>query len=413
MTVISLPRVAHEQQQTRAITPRAETLETSAGRIRLSVFNDFELIGKEWRAFQTSAVCVQAQSFEFAKTWFRVVSKARGARLAIVCGRSQSGELEFIWPFEIAKWRGVSCLHWVGWEHANYNMGLHTLNFARKASPQDMKALLGEAARLIGDVDAAYFDHQPYEWDGVANPMALMPSSPSANQGHSVLLETDFDMLYRNRFSGKSRNTQRRKEKRLRQHAPVEMGWAQTPEERRHLLDSFFKQKAQQFAEQGISNAFADPRVREYYHELAARPSGEQGTLEIGYLKSGDQIAAISSGAYFKDKFSTMLTSIDKGPIRKFSPGSLLILYQIKDACRNGLNFFDMGAGNARHKEEWCDIHTPLFDSVITFNKRGYFLTGPLALGSAVKRFIKTRAKLWHLTQTLRRKLFGRDIRSD
>jgi CelD/BcsL family acetyltransferase involved in cellulose biosynthesis len=404
--------VGHNQDQTRAATPCAGSLETSAGLVRLSIFRDFELIEKEWCAFQTSAVGVQAQSYAHAEAWFRLVSEPAGGELAIVCGRSQSGEMEFIWPFEVVEKRGVRCLYWIGWEHANYNMGLHTLNFARKSSPQDVKSLLSEAACLIGGVNAAYFDKQPYEWDGVANPMAHLPQRPSANQGHSVLLETDFDTLYRNRFSGKSRNTLGRKERRLREQASVELGWASTPDERRILLDEFFKQKSQQFSEQGISDAFADPRYRAFYHEIAALPSGKQGTLEIGYLKSGNQIAAISSGTIFKDKFTTMLTSIDQGPVRKYSPGSLLFLYQIEDACRRGLNFFDMGAGDARHKEEWCDIVTPLFENIIAFDERGYLLTIPLAAQEAVKRFVKTRPYLWLFAQSIRRKLFGQRRKS-
>ncbi len=412
MTVISLPRVGHKPDRTRDVAPCAGSLETSAGLVRLSIFRDFEPIQKDWQAFQTSAVGVQAQSYEHAEAWYRLVSKPSGAELAIVCGRSQSGKIEFIWPFEVSKRRGVRCLHWIGWEHANYNMGLHTLNFARETSPQDVRALLSEVACLIGGVNAAYFDKQPYEWDGVANPMAHLPLRPSANQGHAVLLETDFDTLYRNRFSGKSRNTLGRKERRLKEQAPIEMGWASTTDERRKLLDEFFKQKSQQFSEQGISDAFANSRHREFYHELAALPSGEQGTLEFGYLRSGDQVAAISSGTFFKDKFTTMLTSIDQGPIRKFSPGSLLFQYQIEDACRRGLNFFDMGAGDARHKEEWCDVDTHLFENIIAFDERGYLLTVPLAAQEAVKRFVKTRPRLWHLAQSVRRKLFGQRRKS-
>jgi CelD/BcsL family acetyltransferase involved in cellulose biosynthesis len=407
MTVISLPRVRHNQDGIRAAEPCVGSLETSAGLIRLSIFRDFELIESEWRAFQANGVCVQAQSYAHAEAWFRLVSKPAGAELEIVCGRSRAGDMEFIWPFEVVESRGVRCLHWIGREHANYNMGLHTLKFARESSPEDVKALLSEAASLIGGVSAAYFDKQPYEWDGVANPMAHLPHRPSANMGHAVLLESDFDTLYRNRFSGKSRNTLGRKERRLREQDPVEMGWARTPEERCTLLDEFFKQKARQFAEQGISDAFADPRHRAFYHEIAALPSGEQGTLEIGYLKSGEQFAAISSGIFFKDKFTTLLTSIDQGPVRKFSPGSLLLHYLIEDACRRGLNFFDMGAGDARHKEEWCDIDTPLFENIIAFDERGYLLTVPLAAQEAVKRFIKTRPKLWALAQSVRRKLYG------
>ncbi len=407
MTVISLPRARHKQDGIQAAAPSIGSLETAAGLVKLSIFRDFELFKSQWLAFQAHSVGVQTQSYTYAEAWFRLVSKPSGAELAIVCGRSRSGDIQFIWPFEVVEHWAVRCLHWIGWEHANYNMGLHTLNFSRKVTPDDMKALLSEAASLIGGVNAAYFDKQPYEWDGVANPMAHLPRRPSPNQGHAVLLDSDFDTLCRNRFSGKSRNTLGRKERRLREQAPVEMGWAQSPDERRKLLDEFFKQKSHQFLKQGISDVFAEPRHRAFYHEIASLPSGEQGTLEIGYLKAGNQIAAISSGAFFKDKFTSMLTSIDEGPVRKFSPGSLLLHFQIEDACRRGLNFFDMGAGQARHKEEWCDIDTPLLENIIAFDERGYLFTVPLAAQVSVKRFVKTRPKLWALAQSVRRKLFG------
>ena len=104
MTVISLPRVRHNRDGIRAAAPCAKSLETSAGLIRLSIFRDFELIGNQWRAFQANGVCVQAQSYTHAEAWFRLVSEPAGAELAIVCGRSKTGDMEFIWPFEVRRW---------------------------------------------------------------------------------------------------------------------------------------------------------------------------------------------------------------------------------------------------------------------------------------------------------------------
>jgi CelD/BcsL family acetyltransferase involved in cellulose biosynthesis len=407
MTVITLPRVRHNQDSTQETVSRIGSLDTSAGLIQLSIFRDFDHCKSQWIAFQSKSIGVQTQSYAYSEAWFRTVSKPSGAELAIVCGHSQSGELQFIWPFEVTEIRGIRCLHWIGWEHANYNMGLHTLHFSRNILPNDMKALLSEAAGMIGSVSAAFFDKQPLEWDGVANPMAQLPKRPSANMGHAVLLESDYDTLYRNRFSGKSRNTLGRKARRLGEQGEVKMSWAQTVFEKRELLNEFFKQKSQQFSEQGINDAFADPRHREFYFEMAALPSEDEGSLEIGYLKVGQQYAAISSGAYFKDNFTTMLTSIDVGPVRKYSPGSLLLQFQIEHACRRGLNFFDMGAGDARHKEEWCDVDTHLFENIIAFDERGYLLTVPLTAQKAVKRFVKTRPALWAFAQNFRRKLFG------
>ncbi|GBE42745.1 MAG TPA: GNAT family N-acetyltransferase [Rhizobiales bacterium] len=407
MAVISLPRVRHENGGARPLTAWIGATETTIGRIQLTIYRDFKAIGHHWRLLQSTAACVPAQSFEQAEAWSRIVSQPVGTMPAIVCGRSGSGEIQFIWPFEVTRTLGLGCLRWIGQDHANYNMGLHSLAFARQATADDISTLLGEAAGLIGDVSAAHFEHQPFDWDGIPNPMARLPHSQSANTGHSILLEKDFDTLYRNRFSGKSRNTLKRKERRLGELGEIEIGWAKTPDERRGLVSLFFEQKRRQFAEQGITDAFAEPRIHDFYHEIAALPSSAYGSLDAGYLKVGGQTVAISCGVFCDDRFSTLLTSIDTGPTRKFSPGTMLLRHQIKTACVRGLNFFDMGAGDAHHKGEWCDVTTQLFENFIALEERGYLLTLPLAAVTAAKRNIKTRPGLWAFAQSVRRNLFG------
>lgn len=407
MTVISLPRVRENAEHGRAPAVTSDRVQTAAGHVRLVVCRDFQQVEESWRKLESCSACVPAQSWSRAEAWYRLVSKPAGSEAAIVCGLSGTGDTQFIWPFEVRSTKFGRCISWMGWEHANYSMGLHRLNFAREVTREDMRRLLCEAAKLIGGVNAAILAMQPFESDGVPNPFALLPHQASANTGHSILLDGDFDTLYRNRFSGKSRNTLRRKERKLQDEGRVELGWARSPAERRELLEEFFRQKSRQFAEQGIEDTFSDPRHRAYYHELASRPSGQSGTLEIGYLKVNETTAAISCGMFFKDKFYTLLTSIDEGPVRRHSPGSLLLHFQIEEACRRGLNFFDMGAGDARHKDEWCDIRIPLFDTAIAINERGYFTTLPHVAISVGKRFIKTHPQLWSLAQTVRRGLYG------
>ena len=81
---------------------------------------------------------------------------------------------------------------------------------------------------------------------------------------------------------------------------------------------------------------------------------------------------------------------MDDGPARKFSPDMLLMHFQIEEACRRGLDFFNMGAGDASYKSAWCDIDVPLFDSAIAFEERGYLVTLPLMAGAALNRFPRT-----------------------
>jgi len=380
--------------------------DTAAGRIELVVYHDFDNAIDAWSRLEARGICVNAQTFERSRFWFENVSAAQDAVPAIVVGTSAIGETQFVWPFEMSSQNGINCLRWIGWEHANYQMGLHTLDFARNVTAEDMKVLLERAATLSG-ANVALLRYQPAEWDGVRNPMTLLPFHPSTSLGHSVLLDTDFENLFRNRFSGKSRNTLRRKEKRLWAEGQVEMRWAVSPEERRPLLDIFFDQKARQFSDQGIPDTFKDENIRSFYHDLASLPSGKDGTLEIAYLKLNDGVLAISCGIHFRDKFETLLTSIELGPMSRYSPGAILTKFQIEDCCNRGHNFFDMGTGNAPHKADWCDVHTDLFESAIAFDEKGYLLTLPYIAKTVGKRFIKSRPMLWAIARSVRNTLYG------
>jgi len=64
--------------------------------------------------------------------------------------------------------------------------------------------------------------------------------------------------------------------------------------------------------------------------------------------------------------------------------------------------------GTARHKEQWCDVRQPLFDSFIALRPEGLVLTLPLAAVVRAKRAIKSNPYLWPLVQRWRRNLLGR-----
>jgi CelD/BcsL family acetyltransferase involved in cellulose biosynthesis len=105
---------------------------------------------------------------------------------------------------------------------------------------------------------------------------------------------------------------------------------------------------------------------------------------------------------------SVALCSLAEGDMQRQSPGALLLRHQIKEACAKGLAFYDIGVGEARHKDEWADVVHPLFDSFIAFKPHGLTLTLPLAALSHLKRAIKSNQYLWPLAQKLRTRLLGR-----
>ncbi len=390
MSVICLPGVVQLHDSALALAKSDHVVETAMGRIRLSVFRDIRLAENAWHTLQSITAGAPEQSYEWAKAWTRCNAQDSENNVAIVCGRSETGEVHFVWPFEVVTQKRLRCLKWIGQDRANHNMGLNTLEFSRGVTASDVKALLCRAAQIAGDVSAAIFRNQPVEWNGIPNPLRFLTHRPSANQGHMLLLDSDYDTLYRNRFSGKSRNLLARKARKLGKIGKIEFGWARSDEERFELLNAQFRQKSRQSGSQGIQNAFDDDEHRAFVHDIACKSSGGDAVLECAYLKLGGYPVAISSGVFYADTFSLLLTSMDDGPARKFSPDMLLMHYQIEEACRRGLNFFNMGAGDASYKSAWCDIDVPLFDSAIAFEEWGYLVTLPLMAGAALNRFSRT-----------------------
>jgi CelD/BcsL family acetyltransferase involved in cellulose biosynthesis len=80
---------------------------------------------------------------------------------------------------------------------------------------------------------------------------------------------------------------------------------------------------------------------------------------------------------------------------------------QIEEACAKGLAVYDIGAGEARHKDQWCDVVQPLFDTFIAFKPHGLTLTLPLAALSRLKRAMKSNPHLWPVARKVRARLFG------
>ena len=171
-------------------------------------------------------------------------------------------------------------------------------------------------------------------------------------------------------------------------------------------METFFAQKARQFAEAGIKDIF-DAHARAFYRDVALLEDGNPGRLRLGYLKLDDEILANFFGTICHDRLLLVMCSLTGSDWQRQSPGALLIRHQIEEACAAGLAFYDFGAGQGAHKEPWADLTIPLFDSFIALKSQGHCLTLPLAAKARLKRSIKSNSRLWALAKTLRARLLG------
>lgn len=381
------------------------SVSTSLGRISLRITHDLPGLKGLWETMQAKAPCTSAQTYDWAHAWTEHVLGPEKREPVIVVGYGADGTPLFLLPFEMEARFGLRLLKWLGQDHANYNMGLFLPEAAQGLVASDMSRILRKAARQAGAA-AACLDAQPLTWDGVANPFAQLPHQRSPNSGYAIRLG-DFTALYESRFSKRSRATLERKERRLRELGPLCYGWAETRDEKLALLETFFTQKARQFAALGIKNIF-DVHARAFYRALVLLEGDNPSRLRLGYVTLDEKVLATFSGTICHNRMGVVLSSLAEGDAQRQSPGALLMRHQIKEASDAGIAFFDLGVGQARHKDEWCNVVQDLFDSFIAFKPQGMLLTLPLAAASRFKRTIKSNNYLWSAAQVMRSRLLGR-----
>ena len=90
----------------------------------------------------------------------------------------------------------------------------------------------------------------------------------------------------------------------------------------------------------------------------------------------------------------------------KYSPGSLFLLDLLEKETREGnTHTFDFSIGDEAYKDDWCELHFPLFDYKAASSLKGLLALLPLRLAARIKRFLKQSPRAWALTQTIRKRL--------
>jgi CelD/BcsL family acetyltransferase involved in cellulose biosynthesis len=359
---------------------------------------------KDWRALQAHGFATPYQTYDWTKAWIDALAAPSGLEPMLVSGRDASGEIHVILPLVFRQTPLGGKALFAGGKHANFAMGLYSRDAMERLTAADMRRLLMEAARQRG-VSLYHFAHQPRQWQGLGNPLALLPNQMSANCAFKAELMPDGDAMIRSLMSTESRKKLRHKEKRLGELGPVSLHEARDGATVRRVLETFRSQKAARFKALGISDPFADPAVETFL--LAGALNGldqREAAIRLYYLASGDRIVSVIGGAMHAGRLSGMFTSFDSDPaVIRYSPGDLLLLHLVQRLCRDGFGVFDLGTGDAAYKGDYCPLDEPLFDSILPMTATGQIVSAGLSAGQRVKRWAKHSPAAMALVARLRK----------
>lgn len=385
----------------RASARRASPSPEPSAFASVEIHRDIASVAAEWSALISDALAGPYQNPRFLAAWADHAGAAEGARPLIALARDERGEAVAALPLCETRRFGVSVARFLGGSHVNYNMAVVRRDRLEAFAAGGAQRFLAAAARKAG-LDGYHLVNQPVDWMGAPNPLASLPSQPSADQAFSGPLAPSLEEHLTLHVSAKSRSNQRRKMRRFEERGTPRIYRADTPEQRRRLLDAYFAQKAQQFAARGLDNVFERPGVHEFLAE-ACGLTGLPATVDLYGFDMDDEVVAVTGGIADGRRYCGMFISITSGEHAKYSPGEMLMNFVVEEQIRRGLSCFDLGVGAATYKKMYCPNPEPLFDSIYGVTLKGRAIAAISAKAAALKAKIKTTPWAYELINKARR----------
>jgi CelD/BcsL family acetyltransferase involved in cellulose biosynthesis len=365
---------------------------------RVSVFRSLAEAEPHWRALESSAALMSAyQRFDFMAAWQRHLGAAEGVTPAIVVGFDAANAPLVVLPFGTRRFGALKIVSFLGGKHVNFNLGLWRRDFVAGAGVEVLDRLI-EAV----DADALMLRNQPHEWQGIRNPFSLWPHTKSPSLGHKGQLKRDFDALIGERLSSSTRRKIRKKAEKLSAAGGMTFERAESDADALRLLDVFFQQKIARMRQIGQTDVFGDSDVQKFLKAAIARHNGRP-PIEIYSLSVGADVIATFAGVCDNERFSAMFNSIEPERFQTESPGEQSLFQLVKYCCERGLKTFDLGIGEARYKNLFCQDDEPVFDTLVALTPAGRLYVAAARVAHAAKRWIKSSPAVWRAFETTRR----------
>lgn len=365
---------------------------------RLEVFGDLAAAEAAWVRLQAVPFCGPYQSFGWAEAWCATVGVARRMSPCIVVAYDAADLPVALLPLVVDRQATIRVARFIGGKDSNANLGLfaHPTAWDRAA----VSTLLVAAATRAG-IDAVALQSQPEMWEGMPNPLLALGCQPGANMGRMGRLSPDPGETVRTRLSKHARKLLRQKETRLGALGPVTHRVAGTDEEAAAVIDAYVRQRSARARSTGVGAP--SPEQVQFLRQAAQGAANGLPALELHALWCGDEIVATFGGTGHHGRFSGMILAIEDRPeIARCSPGELLLKAVLEELSLRNFVAFDLGLGDARYKDTFCDTPEPMYDTFVGVTMRGHVAAAGLAAAARLKRALKRSDRVRRALQRIR-----------
>lgn len=381
----------------------------SAAAWQITRFESLESAASFWRAFERHAAAHVFQTHDWLSCWHRTAGEKEDITPHLLLVEDRIGRPLMLLPFGLARAGHLKKIVWLGGDTADYMGPLVLPDWHARLGGASFESLWQEIRAALPEHDLIELLKQPAALpapDGtpVPNPFAALDVTLHPSGTHMTRLGADWESYYKSKRSASTRKRDRNRRNALSRQGALAFETPQTEKDIDASLDALIEQKNAFFAACGIHSFLKKPGYRDFYREMA-KAHGASGLIDVCHLRAGDEIAATNWGARFRGRYYYVLGGFTTSSfLAKQSPGSLFLLDLMKRTAEAGdTPLFDFSIGDEPYKDDWCEIHEPLYDLRTAGSLTGLLALLPMRLAAKAKRTIKQSPRLWALAQKLRR----------
>jgi CelD/BcsL family acetyltransferase involved in cellulose biosynthesis len=241
------------------------------------------------------------------------------------------------------------------------------------------------------------------EWQGRANPLAVLPNTSSPNVALAVDLSGGFDAVLAKAHGSKKRKKHRYQLRRFQASGDIRRVTATSRQDVRALLYAFFDMKGGRLKKLGVANVFGDGKVKAFFHDLFADATADaEPAFVLDGLEVDGKLRAVTGSSRSGDRMICDFAAIADDELAAVSPGDYLFYENIHAACLAGLAAYDFGVGDEPYKRSWCNIETGHFDVWLPLTAQGKLLAVALSAKARVKARVKRSPLAWRFWKAVR-----------
>lgn len=317
--------------------------------------------------------------------WLKTFAEARNVEAQILIG-SLGENVVITIPLAIETGRFFTGIKFLAQNVSDYNYFIIHEGLKERITPQTINSIIEHIGQLLPQVD--YIKLRKNCFDSFAPVNGRVRWTTDTQQVHLCELSGNWEEDIGGFIGKSSRNSLRRKMKKLAAMGEVSFAEIKTPEAKELSIRQLCEWKRKQLEELGSANIFAHGLFNAFLRSTVEEES-DQMVRMFGMFVDKTPVAYLHMLCTPKCWFlyQTAYTPEEPG---KYSPGYMLMLNVMEEACRKGVSIFDFGWGNESYKLRFASKSLNLHHAFLPLSLKGHAIGFSISAIERTKNFIKS-----------------------